>query len=135
MSMRLTVMVMGLCFAASASIAQADVYKWTDADGRVHYGDQAKQGAEKVKIGPDSGEAAVTDNSPDPADKKKHAEECGRKRDRLSTYGKASRIVETDSLGNDKEYNDAERKQLIERTQKQVDEGCADVPAESSKAK
>lgn len=131
MVMRLSVMVMGLCMAtlASVSMAQAGVYKWKDANGRVHYGDQAPSGAEKIKTGPDNGEAAPAEGNSADADKQnqKKIEECGRKRDQLATYKKASRIVETDSLGNQKEFNDEERQKLIEKTQKQIADGCGEL--------
>ena len=48
MSMRLTAVVMGLCMAATLSMAHADVYKWTDANGRVHYGDRLKTARKKL---------------------------------------------------------------------------------------
>ena len=61
------------------------------------------------------------------SDKAKHAEECSRKRDQLVTYKNADHIVQKDPLGNEKEYNDSERKKLIELTQKQIEVGCTDV--------
>ncbi|MES2488845.1 MAG: DUF4124 domain-containing protein [Pseudomonadota bacterium] len=131
MLMRLSVMVMGLCMAslASVSMAQAGVYKWKDANGRVHYGDQAPSGAEKVKTGPDNSEAAPVEGNGSDAEKQqqKKIEECSRKRDQLTTYKKASRIVETDSLGNKKEFNDEERQKLIDRTQKDIADGCGEL--------
>jgi hypothetical protein len=115
--------------AASASVSAADVYKWTDASGRVHYGDQPKQGAQKVNVGSANGESATPEDKDAASQKKQHAEDCGRKRDQLTNYQKATRIVEKDALGNEKEYNEADRQKLISVTQKQITEGCADVPA------
>jgi hypothetical protein len=118
----------GLCLAASA--AAADVYKWKDAQGHVHYGDLSKRGAEKVKAGPANGESATpADRDKDQeAQKARHDEDCSRKRDQLATYSTAARIVEKDSLGNEKEFNEADRKKLIELTQKQIADGCAEAP-------
>jgi hypothetical protein len=124
MKMQWMVVAISLCLAASATAA--DVYKWKDAQGHVHYGDMAKQGAEKVNAGPAN--SAVPEDKDKDAQKTKHAEECGRKRDQLVTYRSAGRIVEKDALGIEKEYNEAERKKLIELTQKQIAEGCADLP-------
>ena len=131
MSMRLSVVMVGLCLCASMTIADAGVYKWKDADGRIHYGDQPKDGAERVKTGPANSEAAPEDDPTSDAGKQKakHVEDCGRKRDQLMTYQKASRIVETDSLGNQKEFSNDERQKLVAKTQQQITEGCADVPA------
>lgn len=132
MSMRLSVMAVGLCLAMSALVAQAAVYKWKDANGRVHYGDQPASGAVEVNAGvlngsvaPDSSEASAENTQ------QKKAEECSRKRDQLANYKKASKIVETDSLGNQKEFNDEERKKLLEKTQKQLTDSCGDAPEEA----
>ncbi len=131
MLMRLSAIAMGMCLAMSVLTAQAAVYKWKDADGRVHYGDQAKAGAEKVNAGPSNAEAAPAEDADADSDaakqKKKRAEECNLKRDQLANYTKATRIVETDSLGNQKEFNEDERKKLIERTQKQVSDSCGET--------
>ena len=52
--------------------------------------------------------------------------ECKRKRDQLDTYQKASRIVEKDALGSEKEYSADDRKKLIDSIQKQIAENCED---------
>lgn len=44
----LTVLAVGLAVAAATPITQADVYKWVDAQGRVHYTDRPVPGAERV---------------------------------------------------------------------------------------
>ena len=49
------------------------------------------------------------------------------------TYKKASRIVETDSLGNKKEFSDEERQKLVEKTQKQITDSCGDAAPETNK--
>lgn len=36
--MRLTILVIGLLLTANATAA--DIYQWTDAQGRVHFGDR-----------------------------------------------------------------------------------------------
>lgn len=38
-----------LAFALAASAAQAQVYKWTDANGQVHYSDSAPSNAQQIK--------------------------------------------------------------------------------------
>ncbi|NNE61472.1 MAG: DUF4124 domain-containing protein, partial [Woeseia sp.] len=43
---RISAVVLFLCAAA----ASAQVYKWTDADGVVHYSDQPTPGAEIIDI-------------------------------------------------------------------------------------
>src|SRR5580658_8447991 len=49
----------------------AVVYKWTDADGVVHYSDQSVPGAEKIYTA--GGTSAATDSSPAPGTKKEAA--------------------------------------------------------------
>ena len=125
MKMRLTLTALCCCFAATAFAA--DVYKWKDAQGRVHYGDQAKQGSKKINASPAPAEAPADADAK--AQRAKKVAECGRKRDQLMTYQNATRIVEKDALGNEKDYSDADRLRLIQVTQKQIADQCADVPA------
>ena len=115
---------------AAAPVAQADVYKWKDASGNVHYGDQPANGAEKVSTGPDNSEAAP-DTSADDAQQKRDAE-CKRKRDQLDTYQKASRIVEKDALGNEKEYDAKDKEALMAVQQAKVKEACKGVLTSST---
>lgn len=44
--------LLGLLLAALVPAAFAGVYKWTDAAGRVHYGDVPKVGATALPIHP-----------------------------------------------------------------------------------
>lgn len=127
----LTLLCCSLAFAAQA----ADVYKWKDAQGHVHYGDQPKNGSEKVNVSPVNSEAEVKASADAAAQRAQKAQDCGRKRDQLSSYQSALRIVEKDALGNEREYSEAERQKLIALKQKQIAEQCADVPAEDAKSK
>lgn len=128
-------MVLGLMLAAPAYAGQ--VYKWVDPDGRVHYGDQPMPGAKAVDLRTNRGTLATTDPvaetsaaeddaEPKPAEKlKPDPELCAQKKKELETYNTASKIVERDRLGRDKEYGEEEKKMLIERTQKQIEQACA----------
>jgi hypothetical protein len=40
-----------LCGFLSVS-AHAEIYRWTDAQGRVHFGERPRQGAERVEVSP-----------------------------------------------------------------------------------
>lgn len=131
MLMRLSVMALGMCMAMSTLTAHADVYKWKDANGRVHYGDQPASGAEKVNAGSvNAAPADASDNATDQSAQKR-VEECSRMREQLANYKTASKIVETDSLGNQKEFSDDERKKLLDRTQKQIAASCGDSAADA----
>lgn len=111
--------------ALAAVAAQAgEVYKWKDKDGRVHYGDRPKHGAQAVDI--------PVAPPLDPAAEKAAADraaECARKRKQLETYRSAPSISETDNLGRTREYSEAERQQLIAQTEQKMNKACAPAPA------
>jgi hypothetical protein len=46
--MRLTLFCAAGILLAGASLVQADVYRWKDADGRIHYSDRPVEGAERL---------------------------------------------------------------------------------------
>ena len=47
--LRLPVVMIVLLFLTSAGLAQAQVYKWTDASGQVHYGQKKPDDATSVQ--------------------------------------------------------------------------------------
>lgn len=115
--------------AALASAAQAaEVYKWTDPDGRVHYGDKPKsQSAQEVELR-NTTPVPLTTPTETAATQASQAE-CARLRRLHDTYGKATVLRETDNLGRTREYTDAERTQLLQQTQAQMQAACAPAPA------
>ncbi|WP_178372470.1 DUF4124 domain-containing protein [Massilia sp. CF038] len=57
-----------LCLAAFASPAHAELYKWVDANGKIHYSDRADAGKAKVDTlvtGPKSAPPAAISATPD----------------------------------------------------------------------
>lgn len=59
-----------LCSFAACFASAATVYKWTDADGVVHYSDKPVPGAEKLQTGSAPAHAGtVVPNAPKPAAK------------------------------------------------------------------
>lgn len=100
---------------------EAKTYRWVDDKGRVHYSDVAAPQAEQVLVKPGSGVQGVA--KPDPNAEAKAAE-CTRLRERLNTYEAASTITETDALGKQRTYNDAERQQLLDQTREQAQAAC-----------
>jgi len=119
-----------LAIAALATAAQAaEVYKWTDKDGRVHYGDKPKAApAEPVELRPTT-PVPLTTASGEPAQNDAQKAECARLTRLYDTYSKATALRETDNLGRTREYTDTERAQLLEQTQKQMQAACAPAPA------
>jgi len=121
-------LALGLLFAAAAAWAQPSVYRWTDKDGNVHYGDSPGAAkAERVETQQPSGAGAPAEGSSSGADKAASASaaDCKAKTEQLAGYKNAAGITETDALGNKREYTAEERQKLIDLTQKFVDERCA----------
>lgn len=128
-------MLLGSLLLCCATVQAGPIYKWIDPAGRIHYGDQPQPGWKRVEVnappgsgGPapapaakpagaaaDSGAAAL---APD-------AEQCENKRKSLESYQKATRLVERDSLGREKEFTPEDRQKLIDLTQQQVEQVCA----------
>lgn len=118
----LALLLLPLSWPLSAA-AQA-VYRWVDAQGRVHYGDPASAppGARPVPLrAPPTAAAATPLPSPLPAD----TDACAQARERLATYESAERIVETDSLGEEREYSPEARERLIALTELEAQRLCS----------
>lgn len=109
-------------FCAGAAQA-AEVYKWVDKDGKVHYGDRPKHDAQQIMADPADSSAATDPEAAKTAEAK--AAECSRKKAQLETYRKASSIKETDSLGRTREYSEEERQKLLALSEQQATEACA----------
>ncbi|TJY58382.1 DUF4124 domain-containing protein [Sinimarinibacterium sp. CAU 1509] len=134
-----------LCAATSIALG-GPVYKWVDTQGRYHYGDQPLPGWTRVDVKPIGGGATEPEPTPTPApvddapagedpvkavndaaaSARLRADECKRRREQLETYRNAPRIIERDEKGQEREYNEAQRLQLLEQTQRQVTELCRD---------
>lgn len=121
-----------LCAAAVSGVHAGQVYKWVDPSGRVHFSDTPQPGWRAVDLNesPATSTAAESDaaDSGDqvgPRDQLR-AEECQRAKTQLATYKSATKIVERDALGKDKEYSNEERLQLLEQTQKRVKDFCGE---------
>ena len=110
---------------ATAGASATEVYRWVDKDGRVHYGDQPKQGGEAVDVRTGSGSGVPSES--EQARLNRDAE-CQKKKAQLDSYKKASSIKETDSLGRTKEYNEQERAQFLAQAEKSANEACAPPP-------
>jgi hypothetical protein len=127
-----------LCVCAFAASA-GQVYKWIDANGRVHYSDTPRPGWTRVDVRTGGGLQSVTaapeaaaetdvagsDAEESPERARLRAEECQKRRDQLETYRTSTQIIERDNLGNERTYTEEQRLQLIEQTQRQVNELCA----------
>lgn len=108
---------------AVAFAGSGKTYRWKDDKGRMHYSDVPAPKSEQVEVRTASGtQVAKPKESADA--KPSNAAECQAKRDQLATYVSASKVTETDTLGNTRTYSDAEKQKLVERTQNLVKEAC-----------
>lgn len=123
--MRLIVVIAIVTFAAAASAAE--VYRWVDENGKVHYGDRPRPGAERMEVAPPGG-------SGDPADPEAaktaaaRAAECESKKKQLAGYRQAPTIKEINGLGEEREYNAEQKQKLIALTEQQVAAACGPPP-------
>lgn len=136
-----------LMCAATFAVSAGQVYKWVDPNGRVHFSDTPRPGWTAVDLksaptpsaDPAAAEAAPQDEpSSGDADtaaetgvtdrERLRAEECKRRKEQLESYRQATKIVERDAQGKEKQYSETERLQLIEQTQRQIAELCGPPP-------
>ncbi len=118
-----------LLMVALQAGAAGKTYRWVDAQGKVHYGDQPPPNAAEITPGksPAAQAASTVANAAVPARPVSGAlgpEECQRRRDLLASYRNAAAITETDALGNRRDYSEDERQQLIARTEQALRDGC-----------
>ncbi len=132
--MRPTMFVVSLaCLWLTAAHAGEKTYRWSDAQGRVHYSDvKSEQHGEQVQIKPGSSIQSTRKDSP--ATIAARQLECQRRKDQVAIYSSSAEITETDNLGNSHSYSAAERLQLLERTQNQMQEACAQPGAKTAAA-
>lgn len=101
--------------------AQAErVYRWVDAQGKVHYSDRPQGNAQAIEIRPGSG-AGLAAGVPASG---VNAAECQRLSDRLASYRAAQRLVEKNALGQEREYTPEERARLLQLTEQSVQRAC-----------
>ena len=109
--------------------AAADVYRWRDAQGQLHFGDRPPAKVRFERFEPRAGIKNMDDRSGNAGaqgDETAQADgpDCGEARDRLAEYRVAERIVETNALGEERELTADERQRLVERQQGIVDAAC-----------
>lgn len=147
----LSVFSLLLLFSMTGTAVSAEVYKWVDEQGQVHYGDKApEQGASSLQVDP--GPAADTP-PPDEAERreKRHrllrayeqerqikqqreqeqtAREAERKkrcawaRDRLRRYTHAGALYDLDEEGNRRLLDDSQRQQAEANARQDVKKWC-----------
>jgi len=106
----------------SVPAAAGQIYRWVDAAGRVHFGDNPQPGAQPVDVRVPGAAIATTPTVRfDPVI-------CESKRKELGSYKTAQRLVERDALGREKEYTGEDRVRLIAKTEQDVAKACTEAP-------
>lgn len=141
---------LGALALALVAPAHADLYKWTDAQGKVHYTDQPPAANAQVIKGTAAGQAETTSQAQQTLDAKdqayqkrrKEAEEarakaekeaeqariqrenCAKARSNLSTLQNSTRTYTTNTAGQRTYMDDAARANALANSQKAVSEFC-----------
>lgn len=123
------------------SQALADtVYKWTDAEGVVHFGTRAPNNTNSMAISPKTGHSEPVNYSqpkapekpaatPPPTSSEKTAakpnpERCQAAKNNLETLQRGGRIREPTEDGSYRFLNEEQKSQRIKRAQQVIDESC-----------
>lgn len=114
------------CLGAAAS----QIFKYVDPQGRVHYADQPKPGWQRVGVTPPpAGSAAPEEGETETREQAvARAADCARKEEQLKTYRNASRVIERDALGREKDYSEEDRQRLIQKMEQEI-QACKQPPA------
>ncbi|MHA7834229.1 MAG: DUF4124 domain-containing protein [Algiphilus sp.] len=129
-----------LAAVGTATELTAGIYRWTDTEGQLHFGDRPPPGVQAERLQPGSrlGEIPPAASSrasqpqqqaaaePQPPLRDRDIPSCDQARETLTGYQSASRIIETDLLGEERELNEAQRGRLIARQERIVERACAE---------
>ena len=141
--------VLSLALAAGGSAVASEIYKWTDADGNVHYGDRPVEGAERLAITSrptnperisaqmqartESRALADEEAAGDPdgpteeelrAEARERAEKCDMYKARLTKFVQSRRLYREDENGERVYLDEEETQDARERVQDRVEEYC-----------
>lgn len=144
------VSVTALILAGACTVARADVFRWIDADGVVHYSDEWVPGSVVVKTvkphpelsGATSGasngsmNSRIAPQSPDQDNARAMQQDMARARDAQCTFAKQrymkaieSRRVYKEGKDGEREYmSDADADAYRESARKDVQAACGSVP-------
>lgn len=126
---KVTIIAIGAGLLLVSAAAAAEMYRWVDAEGEVHYSDRPARGAEEVQIKtPDVGEPGVAPNPEAEAANAVRAEHCARARQRVIEYEQADGLIEEDEFGRRREIKGEERVQTIARARADVKSFCSGQP-------
>lgn len=135
---RALLLSLSLALCAMPLVADAGIYRWTDSQGVLHFGDRPPPGVQAERIQPGSRLGETPAAKPD-RNSKQEAQAtaegspplrdtdippCAEARETLTSYTSASRIIETDLLGEERELSEEQRARLIARQERIVARAC-----------
>lgn len=128
-----------LLMMSISGLASAEVYRWVDADGLVHYSDRPGPAAAQVELANPNDSAGYvvpeeeeTGDSEAAATARARAEQCELAKTRLESYRKAGTVVRKDETGEESEISADDRIKLIVKTEAQVETLCSKKTAAAS---
>lgn len=137
-----------LCLLGILPNANAEIFKWVDEQGRVHYGDKPVTNSEQVTVDTEKKghiktaasreekrqrlldamqedkERTAEENKKAREKKKKHNKNCIWAKDRLKQYERASYLYDLDDKGNKIVVPQADREQMVEKLRKRIQKNC-----------
>jgi Domain of unknown function (DUF4124) len=145
---KISLLIVVFVFITGAK-AQAEIYKWKDEKGKVHYGDKPVTSSEQMNINEESltrksisksareqrrnklietydSERKEKKEQQAKAKKKKNKlnAQCGNAKDRLRRYKRASSLYDVDKDGNRTTLPDDVKQSAIARLHKQIKKHC-----------
>ncbi len=136
------VFLMMLAFSSAGVVFAGDIYKWTDEDGNVHFGDRPTANASakslavssgltdpsKVQARYDEKTAAIEPGEPTPEELRAQAleqeENCATSKARLQKFLTSRRLYRQDENGERVYLDEDETLAARQRVQNQVEEYC-----------
>lgn len=137
---RLTVFAIGAGLLLISAAASAEMYRWVDSAGKVHYSDRPTQGSTevKVRVPGDSPVPAVAGDGSAPADAVEPLPEddatqvrgqlCVQAKQRLASYEQADGLY-VDEAGGRRDLSMEERVDAIVKAKRAVKDLCEAPPA------
>lgn len=136
--------LLGLMLLPCLALA-GEMYRWVDANGKVHYGDQPPPQAQREQALPDyvpgqspQGQAAAPTPTPGaqapqqveltelPASRGTDPQLCAQARQRLALYQQARRLERPDEFGRARQMNDVEKQAAIDGAKQMVRRSCGE---------
>lgn len=109
----------------------AELYKWTDEQGRTHYSDKPPPGKETES----RAVKPVADSEPLPAQSKENEEQCAKLLENkrvLESFEKVEADLDGDGVA--EELNEAQKKAQLQRAENLIERQCKKVPPTATAA-